>query len=364
MNGLNLMTVIPGRNKVPGIYSSNFSPVDHSTMPMLTRLAIGAIVIQTADHDQSSCTEDCTLALWIKTCPADCDDSTWQSINLGPVVLPPDVHCVAGSLTAGNILVLNLNDGSQIQVDLSALATDIRVASMALGAGNILTATLSDGSTVTVDLSALATDKYLSSLALNAGNILTGTLNDGSTVTVDLSALVPVVADNKTVLGDGTAGNPLRQPTIAAKMRFSGTLGPIAPNTDLQVPFTTMDYNIGGAGALGGGATFTAPFDCIVHVDALAFFNFEAWNSAGAVAGVVNLFKNGVLDTQMGVDYSIKGGNVVSGSPNEFKVPSGGIDVFCAAGDVLTIRAANGQSSGSSHTVFYAHASFHVVGAV
>ena len=333
MNGLNLMTVIPGRNKVPGIYSSNFSPVDHSTMPMLTRLAIGAIVIQTADHDQSSCTEDCTLALWIKTCPADCDDSTWQSINLGPVVLPPDKYCVSGTLTAGNILVLNLSDGSNIQVDLSTLAQD--------------------------------NDTYPVSMALGAGNVLTITLNTGATVAANLSSLVvPVVTDGATVLGDGTAGNPLRQPTIAAKMRFSGTLGPIAPNTDLQVPFTTMDYNIGGAGALGGGATFTAPFDCIVHVDALAFFNFEAWNSAGAVAGVVILFKNGVQDTQMGVDYSIKGGNVVSGSPNEFKVPSGGIDVFCAAGDVLTIRAANGQSSGSSHTVFYAQASFHVVGAV
>ena len=311
MNGLNLMTVIPGRNKVPGIYSSNFSPVDHSTMPMLTRLAIGAIVIQTADHDQSSCTEDCTLALWIKTCPADCDDSTWQSINLGPVVLPPDVHCVSGQLI-GNILHLVLTDGSTIDVDLSPLAVD--------------------------------NDKFLVSMALGAGNILTGTLNDGSTVTVDLS--------------------PLKQTTIAAKMTFSGTLGPIVPNGNLQIPFTAMTYNIGGAGALGAGATFTAPYACIVHVDAFAYFSFEAWSSAGAVAASIGVHKNGVNETLMGADYSIKGGNPSFSSPNEFKTPHGGTDILCAAGDVLTIHVYNGQSSGSSHNIFSAYANFHIVGAV
>ncbi len=159
MNGLNLMTVIPGRNKVPGIYSSNFSPVDYSTMPMLTRLAIGAIVIQTADHDQSSCTEDCALALWIKTCPADCDDSTWQSINLGPIILPPDVHCVSGQLI-GNILHLVLTDGSTIDVDLSPLAVDNDTFLTNLNlTGTVLTATLNSGATVPVDLSPLVYTK-------------------------------------------------------------------------------------------------------------------------------------------------------------------------------------------------------------
>jgi hypothetical protein len=120
---------------------------------------------------------------------------------------------VAGSLTAGNILILNLNDGSQIQVDLSALAVDNDkfVTSMALGAGNILTVTLNDGSMVTADLSALAVDndKFVTAMTLGAGNILTATLSDGSTVTVDLSALVPVVADGVTITGNGTAGSPL-----------------------------------------------------------------------------------------------------------------------------------------------------------
>jgi len=325
------MTVIPGRNKVPGIYSSNFSPVDHSTMPMLTRLAIGAIVIQTADHDQSSCTEDCTLALWIKTCPADCDDSTWQSINLGPVVLPPDVHCVSGQLI-GNILHLVLTDGSTIDVDLSPLAVD--------------------------------NDRYPTAMSLGAGNVLTMTLNDASTVTVNLSALVPVVADGVTITGDGTAGNPLKQTTIAAKMTFSGTLGPIVPNGNLQIPFTAMTYNIGGAGALGAGATFTAPYACIVHVDAFAYFSFEAWSSAGSVAASIGVHKNGVNETLMGADYSIKGGNPSFSSPSEFKTPHGGTDILCAAGDVLTIHVYNGQSSGSSHNIFSAYANFHIVGAV
>ena len=159
MNGLNLMTVIPGRNKVPGIYSSNFDPTAHSTMPMLTRLAIGALVIQTADFDPLTCTEDCTLALWIKTCPADCDDSTWQSINLGPIVIPPDVHCVNGALI-GNILHLVLTDGSTIDVDLSPLATDNNTFLTGLAlAGNTLTATLNSGATVPVDLSPLVYSK-------------------------------------------------------------------------------------------------------------------------------------------------------------------------------------------------------------
>lgn len=212
MNGLNVMTVIPGRNNIPGIYSSNFNPTAHSTLPMLTRLAIGSILIQNANFDPVTCTETCTLALWIKTCPADCADSTWVSIPLGTPVLPPDKYCVSGSLTAGNILVLNLSDGSNIQVDLSFLAQDNNTfpVSMALGAGNILTMTLNTGATVTVDLSALTADKYLSGLALGAGNILTATLNDGSTVTADLSALLPVVADGATVLGNGTVGNPLK----------------------------------------------------------------------------------------------------------------------------------------------------------
>ena len=366
MNGLNVMTVIPGRNNVPGVYSSNFDPTAHSTMPMLTRLAIGSILIQNANFDSVTCTETCTLALWIKTCPADCADSTWVSIPLGPVVLPPDVHCVAGSLTAGNILVLNLNDGSQIQVDLSFLAQDNDTfpTSMTLGLGNILSMSLNNGDTITVDLSVLAADKYLSGLALGAGNILTATLNDGSTVTADLSALLPVVADGITVLGNGTVGNPLRQPTVAAKMRFAGTLGPIAPSTNLQVPFTSMDYNVGGAGALGAGATFTVPFDCIVHVDAFAYFSFEAWSSAGSVAASVVIHKNGVADTLVAADYSIKGGNIVSGSANEFKTPHGGTDILCNAGDVLTIHAYTGQSSGASHNVFSAYANFHIVGAV
>lgn len=319
MNGLNVMTVIPGRNNVPGVYSSNFDPTAYSTMPMLTRLAIGSILIQNANFDSVTCTETCTLALWIKTCLADCADSTWQSINLGPVVLPPDVHCVAGSLTAGNILVLNLNDGSQIQVDLSALA-----------------AVLVDGTTITGDGLAIP---------LKAGNLIDN--NNGTYTWTDAS---------------GATFNLPK--TVAAKMWFSGTLGPIAPNVSMKIPFTSMDYNIGGAGALGAAPTFTAPYNCLVHVDAFAFFSFEAWNSAGSVAASVAVFKNGLLDTLLGADYSIKGGNIVSGTPNEFKTPSGGTDVLCAAGDVLEIQASNGQSSGSSHNVFNAYANFHVVGAV
>lgn len=158
MNGLSLKTVIPGRNKIPGIYSSNFDPTAHSTMPMLTRLAIGALVIQTATLDPQ-CVESCTLALWIKTCPADCDDSTWQSINIGPVVIPPDTHCVSGALV-GNILHLVLTDGSTIDVDLSPLATDNNtfLTTLAL-AGTVLTATLNSGATVTVDLAPLVYTK-------------------------------------------------------------------------------------------------------------------------------------------------------------------------------------------------------------
>ena len=213
MNGLSVKTVIPGRNNVPGIYSSNFDPTANSTMGMLTRLAIGAILIQNADFDPVTCTETCTLKLWIKTCPADCDDSTWAPIPTGAPVLPPDKYCVSGSLTPGNVLTLTLSDGSTITVDLSPLAVDNDryPTAMSLGAGNVLTMTLNDASTVTVNLSALAVDndKFLVSMALGAGNILTGTLNDGSTVTVDLSALVPVVADGVTITGDGTAGNPL-----------------------------------------------------------------------------------------------------------------------------------------------------------
>lgn len=192
MNGLSLKTVIPGRNKIPGIYSSNFDPTAHSTMPMLTRLAIGALVIQTATLDPQ-CVESCTLALWIKTCPADCDDSTWQSINIGPVVIPPDIHCVSGTLI-GNILHLVLTDGSTIDVDLSPLATDSNtfLTTLAL-AGTVLTATLNSGATVTVDLAPLIpVDVKLSALAL-AGTVLTATLTDGSTVTVDLAPLIPVV---------------------------------------------------------------------------------------------------------------------------------------------------------------------------
>ena len=189
MNGLSLKTVIPGRNKIPGIYSSNFDPTAHSTMPMLTRLAIGALVIQTATLDPQ-CVESCTLALWIKTCPADCDDSTWQSINIGPVVIPPDIHCVSGALV-GNVLHLVLTDGSTIDVDLSPLATDNNtfLTTLAL-AGTVLTATLNSGATVTVDLAPLIpVDVKLSALAL-AGTVLTATLTDGSTVTVDLAPLV------------------------------------------------------------------------------------------------------------------------------------------------------------------------------
>lgn len=368
MNGLSVKTVIPGRNNVPGIYSSNFDPTANSTMGMLTRLAIGAILIQNADFDPATCTETCTLKLWVKTCPADCDDSTWASIPTGAPVLPPDKYCVSGSLTPGNVLTLTLSDGSTITVDLSPLAVDNDryPTAMSLGAGNVLTMTLNDASTVTVNLSALAVDndKFLVSMALGAGNILTGTLNDGSTVTVDLSALVPVVADGVTITGDGTAGNPLKQTTIAAKMTFAGTLGPIVPNGNLQIPFTAMTYNIGGAGALGAGATFTAPYACIVHVDAFAFFSFEAWSSAGAVAATIVVHKNGVGDTLMAADYSIKGGNLSFSSPNEFKTPHGGTDILCAAGDVLTIHVYNGQSSGSSHNIFSAYANFHIVGAV
>mgnify|MGYP003835287749 FL=1 len=147
-------------------------------------------------------------------------------------------------------------------------------------------------------------------------------------------------------------------------MTFSGTLGPIVPNGNLQIPFTAMTYNIGGAGALGAGATFTAPYACIVHVDAFAYFSFEAWSSAGSVAASIGVHKNGVNETLMGADYSIKGGNPSFSSPNEFKTPHGGTDILCAAGDVLTIHVYNGQSSGSSHNIFSAYANFHIVGAV
>lgn len=177
MNGLSVKTVIPGRNNVPGIYSSNFDPTANSTMGMLTRLAIGAILIQNADFDPATCTETCTLKLWVKTCPADCDDSTWASIPTGAPVLPPDKYCVSGSLTPGNVLTLTLSDGSTITVDLSPLAVD--------------------------------NDRYPTAMSLGAGNVLTMTLNDASTVTVNLSALVPVAADGGTITGDGTAGNPL-----------------------------------------------------------------------------------------------------------------------------------------------------------
>jgi len=119
MNGLDLRTVIPGRNKTPGIYSSNFDPTANSTLPILTRLAIGAIVIQTATVD-AQCNETCTLALWIKTCPADCDDSTWQSINLGAVVIPPDVYCNGFNLV-GNTLTITLTNMATYSVDLSPL---------------------------------------------------------------------------------------------------------------------------------------------------------------------------------------------------------------------------------------------------
>jgi len=230
-------------------------------MPMLTRLAIGALVIQTATLDPQ-CVESCTLALWIKTCPADCDDSTWQSINIGPVVIPPDTHCVSGSLI-GNILHLVLTDGSTIDVDLSPLATDNNtfLTTLAL-AGTVLTATLNSGATVTVDLAPLIpVDVKLSALAL-AGTVLTATLTDGSTVTVDLAPLIPVVdlcaelntldtatdafvpatADVSYVRADGSCG---RAP-IAAPQRVSG-ISPFVINP------TTGNAN------WGNGATESTP---------------------------------------------------------------------------------------------------------
>ncbi len=156
--------------------------------------------------------------------------------------------------------------------------------------------------------------------------------------------------------------------TVAAHMTFAGSLGPIPPNTFVLVPFNTMVHNVGGAGVIGAGAGWTAPYACIVHVDVQTFWGYEAWLQAGSpgvgagtVAASNGVFKNGVFVAQPGVDYSIKGGMAIAGSANEFKVPTGGIDVQCLAGDVLTIRAANGQSSGNSHTVLSAYASFHIV---
>lgn len=229
MNGLSLKTVIPGRNKIPGIYSSNFDPTAHSTMPMLTRLAIGALVIQTATLDPQ-CVESCTLALWIKTCPADCDDSTWQSINLGPVVLPPDVHCVSGQLI-GNILHLVLTDGSTIDVDLSPLAVDNNTFLTNLNlAGNTLTGTLNSGATVSVDLSPLAVDTFLTNLNLT-GTVLTATLNSGATVPVDLSPLVYSKPSPVTIpLADTVGWTDPNWPTDAEIAAWL-TANPQAPDT-------------------------------------------------------------------------------------------------------------------------------------
>jgi hypothetical protein len=150
-------------------------------------------------------------------------------------------------------------------------------------------------------------------------------------------------------------------------MTFAGSLGPIPANASLLVPFTTLVHNVGGAGMVGAAAGFVAPYDCIVHVAVQTFWGFEAWlqggvpGSSGAVAASNLVYKNGVVYAQPGVDYSIKGGSVLGSNNLEYKVPSGGIDVQCLAGDKLTIRAANGQSAGNSHTVVSAYASFHVV---
>jgi len=161
--------------------------------------------------------------------------------------------------------------------------------------------------------------------------------------------------------------NKIRLKTVAAHMTFAGSLGPIVANGSLLVPFNTLVHNVGGAGVIGAAAGFTAPYDCIVHVAVQTFWGFEAWlqagvpGASGAVAAINLVYKNGVVYAQSGVDYSIKGGSVIGTNNLEFKVPTGGIDVQCLAGDKLTIRAANGQSSGNAHTVISAYASFHVV---
>lgn len=149
----------------------------------------------------------------------------------------------------------------------------------------------------------------------------------------------------------------------ATRLLFTGTLGPIAPNVQTTVPFNTLLHNYGNAGSLATFG-FTAPFPCLVHVAAYTFWAYEAWSLSGAVAAVTIVAKNGVNFAQVGADYAIKGGTLISGSGNEVKFAQGAVDVPCAAGDLLTIKAGNGQSSGAAHNVFQAEASFHVVGAI
>ena len=169
---------------------------------------------------------------------------------------------------------------------------------------------------------------------------------------------------NEITLEFGTDGKlRAKRRLFAARLQYTGANIAVAPNTQVVVPFNAILHNYGNAGSLATFG-FTAPFDCLVHVDAYTFWAFEAWSSSGAVAAVTIVAKNGAAVGQIGADYSIKGGTLISGSGSEFKFAQGGVDIPCAAGDVLTIKAANGQSSGATHNVFQADASFHVVGAI
>lgn len=288
MNGLSLKTVIPGRNKIPGIYSSNFDPTAHSTMPMLTRLAIGALVIQTATLDPQ-CVESCTLALWIKTCPADCDDSTWQSINIGPVVIPPDIHCVSGTLI-GNILHLVLTDGSTIDVDLSPLAN---------------TPVVADGVTIT-------------------GN---GTVGN------------PLVA--------------VQPSDIGFRYTFSGLQSLPAPSIFTIVNYSVMVYNDGFTVNTGAGWNAVIPKTGYYIISAAAITQAAGNNPGGVWAPVggsnvlqLELWVNGVRDAHL--DYNELDYTWPVAATSQRVGLSGSIVRKFNAGDTFNIRAYNGTGTPSN----------------
>jgi len=178
------------------------------------------------------------------------------------------------------------------------------------------------------------------------------------------AGLFETAATNELILEFGTDGKlRVTRRLYAARFLYTGANIAVAPNTQVSVPFNTLLHNYGNAGSLATFG-FTAPFACLVHVSAYTFWAFEAWSSSGAVAASTLVAQNGATVAQIGADYAIKGGTSISGSGNEFKFAQGGVDIPCAAGDLLTIKAANGQSSGATHNVFQAEASFHVVGAI
>ena len=104
--------------------------------------------------------------------------------------------------------------------------------------------------------------------------------------------------------------------------------------------------------------------DLFGELDALIVVADGMGGGRGGDTASTIVAKNGTNFAQIGSDYSIKGGTLISGNGNELKFAQGAVDVPCNTGDVLTLKAANGQSSGSTHNVFQAEASFHTVGAI